>query len=130
MIAFGTNDEGEATHEWTSVEIEALDARGRELKVSYAWVRGHDGHAANEIVDALAQSADDAAPTDMSAYATAFRNSWAHADLYEVRNLRPSFNTALGIWGGIAYSGVDTLLLKGITKQQLVQNQADIEFHS
>jgi ribonuclease HI len=37
--------------------IEALDARGRELKVSYAWVRGHDGHAVNEIVDALAQSA-------------------------------------------------------------------------
>lgn len=24
----------------------------------------------------------------------------------------------------------DTLLLKGITKQQLVQNQADIKFHS
>ncbi len=37
--------------------IEALDARGRELKVSYSWVRGHDGHAVNEIVDALAQSA-------------------------------------------------------------------------
>ncbi len=37
--------------------IEAIDARGRELKVRYAWVRGHDGHAVNEIVDALALSA-------------------------------------------------------------------------
>jgi ribonuclease HI len=37
--------------------IEALDARGRELSVSYAWVRGHDGHAVNEVVDQLAQSA-------------------------------------------------------------------------
>ena len=37
--------------------IEALDARGRELTVSYSWVRGHDGHAVNEIVDSLAQSA-------------------------------------------------------------------------
>ncbi len=37
--------------------IEAVDARARELSVSYSWVRGHDGHAANEIVDALAQSA-------------------------------------------------------------------------
>ena len=37
--------------------IEALDARGRELTVRYSWVRGHDGHAVNEIVDALAQSA-------------------------------------------------------------------------
>jgi ribonuclease HI len=37
--------------------IEAIDARGRALEVRYAWVRGHDGHAVNEIVDALAQSA-------------------------------------------------------------------------
>jgi ribonuclease HI len=37
--------------------IEAADARGAELAVRYSWVRGHDGHAVNEIVDALAQSA-------------------------------------------------------------------------
>src|SRR5512142_3457610 len=37
--------------------IEAVDARLREYDVRWRWVRGHDGHAANEIVDALAQSA-------------------------------------------------------------------------
>jgi ribonuclease HI len=37
--------------------IEALDARSRELAVRYGWVRGHDGHAVNEIVDGLAQGA-------------------------------------------------------------------------
>jgi len=37
--------------------IEAVDARARELAVRYSWVRGHDGHAANEIVDELAQCA-------------------------------------------------------------------------
>ncbi len=37
--------------------IEAIDARGRALKVRYAWVRGHHGHAVNEVVDALAQAA-------------------------------------------------------------------------
>ena len=37
--------------------IEALDARGRELDLRYGWVRGHDGHAVNEIVDGLAQGA-------------------------------------------------------------------------
>ncbi len=37
--------------------IEAVDARARELAVRYTWVRGHDGHAANEIVDELAQCA-------------------------------------------------------------------------
>ncbi|KAJ2374771.1 hypothetical protein H4S02_008438, partial [Coemansia sp. RSA 2611] len=34
-------------------------------------------------------------------------------ELYEVRNVRPSFHTGLGIWGGIVWSGLDTLLLKG-----------------
>jgi ribonuclease HI len=37
--------------------IEAIDTRGRELLVRYAWVRGHDGHAVNEVVDQLAQAA-------------------------------------------------------------------------
>lgn len=37
--------------------IEAVDARAGELDVRYRWVRGHDGHAANEVVDELAQCA-------------------------------------------------------------------------
>jgi ribonuclease HI len=37
--------------------IEAIDARGRELRVRYAWVRGHHGHAVNEVVDGLALAA-------------------------------------------------------------------------
>lgn len=37
--------------------IEAVDACARDLAVRWRWVRGHDGHAANEIVDALAQCA-------------------------------------------------------------------------
>jgi electron-transferring-flavoprotein dehydrogenase len=54
-------------------------------------------------------------PADMSAYSTALKNSWVHSELHEVRNLRPSFNTALGMFGGIAYSGIDSLILKGRT---------------
>ena len=37
--------------------IEQIDGRTRQLKVKYGWVRGHDGHPVNEVVDALAQSA-------------------------------------------------------------------------
>jgi ribonuclease HI len=37
--------------------IEAADERARALKVRFSWVRGHDGHPVNEIVDALAQAA-------------------------------------------------------------------------
>ncbi len=37
--------------------IEAIDSRARELRVRWAWVRGHDGHAVNEVVDGLALAA-------------------------------------------------------------------------
>ena len=37
--------------------VEAIDARASALQVRYAWVRGHDGHAVNEVVDQLAQAA-------------------------------------------------------------------------
>ncbi|KIM20950.1 hypothetical protein M408DRAFT_29932 [Serendipita vermifera MAFF 305830] len=50
---------------------------------------------------------------DMSSYETSLKDSWVWKELHEVRNLRPSFNTPLGIWGGMAYSGVDSLFLKG-----------------
>ena len=36
--------------------IEAADAAARALSVRWTWVRGHDGHAVNEVVDGLAQS--------------------------------------------------------------------------
>jgi electron-transferring-flavoprotein dehydrogenase len=69
--------------------------------------------AAETAFDVL--SADGVRPADMSAYEKAFESSWVYSDLYEVRNLRPSFNTPLGIFGGIVYSGIDSLLLKGRT---------------
>lgn len=34
--------------------MEALDARVRALRVARRWVRGHDGHPVNEVVDAIA----------------------------------------------------------------------------
>ena len=69
--------------------------------------------AAEAAFDVL--SAVGVRPADMSAYEKAFEDSWVHSELYEVRNLRPSFNTPLGIFGGVVYSGIDSLLLKGRT---------------
>ena len=71
--------------------------------------------AAEAAADVLASEADSTAPSDMSKYDTAVRNSWVWSDLNEVRNLRASFNTSLGIWGGMAYSGLDSLFFKGWT---------------
>jgi electron-transferring-flavoprotein dehydrogenase len=73
------------------------------------------GMLAAEAAFDVVTSGEENAPADMSAYSSTFKNSWVYSDLYEVRNLRPSFNTALGLWGGIMYSGVDSLILKGRT---------------
>ncbi|SCU84370.1 LANO_0C01178g1_1 [Lachancea nothofagi CBS 11611] len=53
-------------------------------------------------------------PLNLESYEKSFRNSWVFEELYEVRNIRPSFNHPLfGRLGGMAYSGLDSLLLKG-----------------
>lgn len=71
--------------------------------------------AADVLTGSVSLGATTDVPSDMSKYDAAVRNSWVWSDLNEVRNLRASFNTSLGIWGGIAYSGVDSLFLKGRT---------------
>ena len=53
------------------------------------------------------------APADMEPYETAVKGSYIWDELKEVRNLRPSFHNPLGLWGGMAYSGLDSLILKG-----------------
>ncbi len=44
-------------------------------------------------------------------YAERLKQSWLWDELYQVRNIRPSFRW--GLWGGIAYSAIDTYVLKG-----------------
>ncbi len=64
-------------------------------------------------------------PLDMASYEQGVKSSWIWKELKEVRNIRPSFNTSLGIWGGIAYSGVDSLLLKGRVPWTFHQTTSD-----
>ena len=44
-------------------------------------------------------------------YPERLKQSWLWDELYQVRNIRPSFRW--GLFGGIAYSAIDTFLLKG-----------------
>jgi len=74
--------------------------------------------AADSIFDALSalpEDADPTAPLDVSSYQTAYDSSWIAEELKEVRNVRPSFHNPLGNLGGMAYAGLDTLILKGRT---------------
>lgn len=52
-------------------------------------------------------------PVDMAPYEQAVKDSWIWKELHQVRNLRPSFHNPLGMWGGVAYSGLDSLILRG-----------------
>ncbi len=63
---------------------------------------------ADAIIDALASSNP---PAVLDAYPEALKKTWLWEELYLVRNVRPSFHW--GLWGGIAYSGLDTYVLRG-----------------
>lgn len=71
--------------------------------------------AAYEAIGKTPEGEESSTPVDMSAYETAFENSWVYKELKEVRNLRPSFHNPLGLWGGMIYSGIDSMFLKGRT---------------
>ena len=71
--------------------------------------------AAEAAVDALGKRSEEDlyAPIDIAEYKTKLDNSWVIPELHQVRNIRPSFNSPLGMLGGLMYSGLDTLILKG-----------------
>ncbi|KAJ1720888.1 hypothetical protein LPJ53_004534 [Coemansia erecta] len=70
--------------------------------------------AADSAYNAIVtQGQGEDAPIVLSEYEEAFKNSQIYKELHEVRNIRPSFHTSLGIWGGMMWSGLDTMLLKG-----------------
>ncbi|KAK9480774.1 hypothetical protein V1514DRAFT_324426 [Lipomyces japonicus] len=71
--------------------------------------------AAESAYDAITSNTSNDSPVALYGYEDKFKKSWIYDELYEVRNVRPSFETRLGLWGGVAYSGLDTLILKGRT---------------
>ncbi|MDR3518031.1 MAG: electron transfer flavoprotein-ubiquinone oxidoreductase [Azospirillaceae bacterium] len=48
---------------------------------------------------------------EVSAYPAALKQSWVWDELSRVRNIRPAFR--FGLWGALAYSAVETYVLKG-----------------
>ncbi|TQF76444.1 electron transfer flavoprotein-ubiquinone oxidoreductase [Elioraea sp. Yellowstone] len=64
--------------------------------------------AAEAIVEALAG----ARPDVLESYPSALERSWVHEELARARNIRPAF-AKFGLWGGLAYAGLDTYILRG-----------------
>ena len=46
-------------------------------------------------------------------YEDRIKESWIYPELKAARNVRPSFNTKLGIWGGLAYTGLFYIMARG-----------------
>jgi electron-transferring-flavoprotein dehydrogenase len=97
---------------WTSITYAMAPFAGTHTAMK-------SGMLAADAVFAALSTAEEASteeePMDLSAYQTALDSSWVKKELDEVRNVRPSFHSALGNWGGIMYSGIDSLFLKGRT---------------
>ena len=64
--------------------------------------------AAEAVSEALAAGGS----AELSAYPEKLRASWVWDELTSVRNIRPSF-ARFGLYGGLAYSAIDTYLLRG-----------------
>ena len=58
-------------------------------------------------------------------YEDALRSSWIWKELKQVRNMRPSFHTPLGLYGGIMYSGLEAYILKGMVPWTLSHPKTD-----
>jgi electron-transferring-flavoprotein dehydrogenase len=57
----------------------------------------------------------DASSIFLYGYEDKLRESFIWKELKQVRNMRPSFHTPLGIYGGIMYSGLEAFLFRGHT---------------
>ena len=58
-------------------------------------------------------------------YENALRKSTIWKELYQVRNMRPSFHGPLGLYGGIAYSGLEAFVFRGKTPWTLKHKGPD-----
>lgn len=76
--------------------------------------------------DAVADALESGRPAEPTGYTKRFKTSWLSDELRGVRNIRPSF-AKYGLFGGIAYSAVDTYLLKGRAPWTFSHPHADNE---
>jgi electron-transferring-flavoprotein dehydrogenase len=78
--------------------------------------------AAEAVVEALAG----ARPPELDSYPAKFKASWLYEELKKERNLRPAF-AKFGLYGFLAYSGLDTFILRGRAPWTMHHKHADNE---
>jgi electron-transferring-flavoprotein dehydrogenase len=76
--------------------------------------------AAEAVFEALAQ---DAPPAEVTGYPERLKKTWLWDELFTARNVRPSFHW--GLFAGLLYSAIDTVLLRGRAPWTLHHRRAD-----
>ncbi|KAK9446579.1 uncharacterized protein V1518DRAFT_423493 [Limtongia smithiae] len=69
--------------------------------------------AAEAAYDAVTTETTNTSAIGLYDYEEKFEKSWVRDELWQVRNIRPSFHNPMGMYGGVLYSGLDTFFLKG-----------------
>lgn len=85
--------------------------------------------AAESAFESLASGPDSttskpAGPIVLEDYERRVKDSWIWSELSQVRNVRPSFSR-FGFYGGLSYSGLELLLLKGRVPWTLAHHSPD-----
>lgn len=81
--------------------------------------------AAEATYSVLDQSKDGEGAVFLFDYEDKLRQSSIWSELKQVRNMRPSFHTPLGLYGGIMYSGLEAYLFRGMTPWTLKHGPPD-----
>ena len=76
--------------------------------------------------EAVAAARADGSPAEPAMFNDLVRDSWVHAELASARNIRPSFSK-FGLYGGMAYSALDTYVLRGRAPWTMHHPHADNE---
>lgn len=61
---------------------------------------------AETIVDHINKNGSLETGTELTEYEDSLKKSWIYSELYSVRNVRPSFHSRLGLYGGMAYGAL------------------------
>ncbi|XP_045116407.1 electron transfer flavoprotein-ubiquinone oxidoreductase, mitochondrial-like [Portunus trituberculatus] len=84
--------------------------------------------AADSIYEQLTDEKNEEAEwVEPVSYETTLRDSWVWKELHAVRNVRPSFHTPLGLYGGLMYTGLFYVLGRGKEPWTLKHGVRDAE---
>ncbi|XP_071494609.1 electron transfer flavoprotein-ubiquinone oxidoreductase, mitochondrial-like [Diadema antillarum] len=72
-------------------------------------------------------ASSETAGINVTEYEDRLRNSWVWKELLSVRNIRPSFNSPLGLYGGVMYTGLFYYIMRGKEPWTLSHHGKDSE---